>query len=149
MWLTRVFIDLANQDERHYLTIDCSSVTKNGSGRYRTKADNHDEQVCYFNESPSDQLYNIFVIDGIKTGNFEKEIYFKIDRVQSKTDRETFSAKRTLERNATSNDRLSKQNREQSEASGDEGDRGEDRYGKTKHVLYVRESARPRFLSRQ
>ena len=108
MWLTRIFFDLANQDERNYLTIDCSNVNKNGPGRYRTKTDNPDEQVCYFNEPRSDQLYNIFLSNRRKIGNFEKGIYFKIDCVQSKTDRETFTAKRTLEKNSTSNDRLLK-----------------------------------------
>ena len=39
MWLNRVFSDLANPDERHCLTIDCSGVSKNGPGRYRTQVD--------------------------------------------------------------------------------------------------------------
>ena len=150
MWLTRIFFDLANQDERNYLTIDCSNVNKNGPGRYRTKTDNPDEQVCYFNEPRSDQLYNIFLSNRRKIGNFEKGIYFKIYCVQSKTDRETFTAKRTLEKNGTNSDRLLKRNREQPEASGDERGRGEDRYGKTsKHFLYVRKSVRPTLLSRR
>ena len=32
MWLNRVFIDLANTDEKHCLTIDCSNVNKNRPG---------------------------------------------------------------------------------------------------------------------
>ena len=32
MWLNRVFIDLANTDEKQYLTIDCSNVSKKGPG---------------------------------------------------------------------------------------------------------------------
>ena len=36
MWLHRVFNDLANTNKRHFLTIDCSGVNKNGPGRYRT-----------------------------------------------------------------------------------------------------------------
>ena len=87
MWLHRVFIDLASRDERNCLTIDCSGVNKNGSGRYRTKADNPDEQVYYFNEPRNDQVYNVFISQRIKTGNFEGGIYFKVDRVQSKADR--------------------------------------------------------------
>ena len=39
MWLNRVFSDLANTDERHWLKIECSGVNKNGPGRYRTQAD--------------------------------------------------------------------------------------------------------------
>ena len=36
MWLNRVFSDLANTDEQHCLTINCSGVNKNDPGRYRT-----------------------------------------------------------------------------------------------------------------
>ena len=98
MWLTRVFLDLANRDERSCLTIECTTINKNGPSRYRTKADNPDEQVCYFNEPNSDQVYNIFIRKRINPGNFEKGIYFKIDHVQTKTDRETFNARKTLEK---------------------------------------------------
>ena len=37
MWLNRVFGDLANTDERHCLTIDCSGVNKNNPGRLELK----------------------------------------------------------------------------------------------------------------
>ena len=33
VWLNRVFSDLANRDEKYYLTIDCSGVNKNSPGR--------------------------------------------------------------------------------------------------------------------
>ena len=35
LWLTRLFIELANSNEKHCLTIDCSFVNKNGPGRFR------------------------------------------------------------------------------------------------------------------
>ena len=54
MWLNRVFADLANMDEPHCLTIDCSGVNKNGLGRYRTQADDPEKQVCYFNKPSHD-----------------------------------------------------------------------------------------------
>ena len=111
MWINRLFIDLTNQDERNCLTIDCSGINKNGPGRYRTRADNPEKQVCYFNEPRNDQVYNVFISERIKSGNFEKDIYFKIDRVKSKTDSETFSAKQKLERNGSGNNRLSERDR--------------------------------------
>ena len=49
-WLNRVFTDLAKIDEKRCLTIDCSNVNKNGSGRYRTKAHDPEKQVCNFNK---------------------------------------------------------------------------------------------------
>ena len=96
MWISWLFIELANRDERNSLTIDCSGINKNGLGRYRIKADNPEKQVCYLNETQNDQVYLVFISERIKSGNFEKGIYFKIDRVESKTDSETFSAKQKI-----------------------------------------------------
>ena len=104
IWINRLFIDLASRDERNCLTIDCSRINKNGPERYRTKTDNPEKQVCYFNGTRNDQVYLVFISERIKSGNFEKGIYFKIDRVKSKTDSETFSAKQKLERNGSGND---------------------------------------------
>ena len=87
IWLNRVFVDLANEDQRSRLTIDCSIVNKNGPGRYRPNADNPEEQVCYFNKASNDQVYDTLISKRIKSGNFEKRIYFKIDCVQSKIDK--------------------------------------------------------------
>ena len=65
------------------------------------KDDNPEKQFCYFNEPRNDQVYNVFISERIKSGNFEKGIYFKIDRVKSKMDSETFNAKQKLERNGS------------------------------------------------
>ena len=75
----RVFSDLANTDEQHCLSIDCSGVRKNGPGRYRTQADDPEKQVCYLNKPRDDESYNVFISNRIKTENFSNGIYFKID----------------------------------------------------------------------
>ena len=56
MWLNRVFSDLANTDEQHCLTTDCSGVNENDPGRYRTPADDPEKQVCYFNKPHDAEL---------------------------------------------------------------------------------------------
>ena len=94
MWSNRVFSDLANTDERHCLTTDCSGVNKNGPGRYRTQADDPEKQVFYFNKPRDDELYNVFINRRIKTENFSNGIYFKVDRVQGKD--KAFDAEKTL-----------------------------------------------------
>ena len=93
MWLNRVFVDLANTDEQHCLTIDCSGVNKNGPGRYRTEADDPEKQVRYFNKPHDDELYNVFINNRRKPENFSKSIYSKVDRVQGKE--EAFDADKT------------------------------------------------------
>ena len=97
LWLNRVFTDLANSHEKHCLTIDCSYKNKNGPARYRSAADNPDEQVCYFNKPNDDKYYNVFISKQIKVDNFSEGIYFKIERVRGKTEKENFDIKKTLE----------------------------------------------------
>ena len=143
-WINRLFIDLANWDERNCLTTDCSGVNKNYPGRHRSKGDNPEKQVCYFNETWNDQVYLVFISQRIKSGNFEKGIYYKIDLVKSKTDSETFIAKQKLERNGSGNDQLSKQDRGTELFGGGIGN-GKDvkQFDRSK----PRQSAKPRFLS--
>ena len=97
LWLNKVFTDLANSHEKHCLTIDCSYKNKNGPARYRSAADNPDEQVCYFNKPNDDKYYNVFISKQIKVDNFSEGIYFKIERVRGKTEKENFDIKKTLE----------------------------------------------------
>ena len=78
MWLNRVFIDLANEDQRNCLTVDCSNVNKNGPGRHITNADNPEEQVCYFNKDSSDQVYNTFMSKRIKSGILKEGFILKL-----------------------------------------------------------------------
>ena len=66
MWLNRVFIDLANSQEKHCLTIDCSYKNQNGPVRYRSAADNPDQQVYYFYKPNDDECYNVFISKRIK-----------------------------------------------------------------------------------
>ena len=58
LWISRLFIELANRNERAYLTLGCSGINRDGSGRFRTKADNPDFQTCYFNVLNDKQSYN-------------------------------------------------------------------------------------------
>ena len=146
MWINRVFINLANQDKNSCLTIDCNVINKNGPGRYRTKDDNPEQQVCYFNEPRNDQSYNVFISERIKSGNFEKGIYFKIDRVKSKADSGTFSAKQKLDGNGTGYDRLSERDRSTGYLpAGDKSDAKSDL--QLQQRPSSRRSAKPRFLS--
>ena len=105
LWLNKLYTDLANSGEKHCLTTDCSTENRNGLGQYRTSADKPDHQVGYFNKMQDDILYNVFISKRIKAENFEQGIYFKIEKVREKTQKESFDAKKTLE-DGTSDDRL-------------------------------------------
>ena len=83
------------------MAIDCDYINKNGPGRYRSPADNPQKQVCYFNKPNDDGFYNTFISERIKREKFDDAIYFKIEKVGGKTDKENFDAKRTLEDSAS------------------------------------------------
>ena len=147
LWLNRVFTDLANSGKKHCLTIDCSTENRNGPGQYRTLVDNTDQQVCYFNKLQDDIFCSVFKSKQIKAEHFDQGIYFKIEKVRGKTQKESFDAKKTLE-DGTSNDTLLKIFR----VSKQPGQRGRGkRHADSDEYFFrtARKSARPKFLSRR
>ena len=140
------FSDLANSHEKHCLTIDSGYINKNGPGRYRSSAEYPEKQVCYFNEPNDDVFYNTFISEQIKGKKYDDGIYFKIEKLRGRTDKENFDAKRTLEDGASkarSNELFLDSKSEQTGA-------GTKRYGDPFEYFYrkhSRRSARPKFLS--
>ena len=45
-------------------------------------------KVCYFNKPNDDEYYDVFISKRIKAENFSERIYFKIERVRGKTEKE-------------------------------------------------------------
>ena len=145
LWLGRVFTDLANSHEKLCLTSDSGYKNKSGPGRYRSSADNPDKQVCYFNKPNDDAFYNTFISERIKGDKYSEGIYFKIEKVRGKTDKENFDAKRTLEDGASdagSSEFFADSESEQNGA-------GTKRHGDSFEHLFrkYRRTARPKFLA--
>ena len=53
------------------------------------------------NKPNDDVFYNTFISEQIKGDKYDEEIYFKIEKVRGKADKESFDAKRTLEDDAS------------------------------------------------
>ena len=128
------------------MTVDFGYINKTGPGRYRSSADNPETQVCCFNKPNDSVFYNTFISERIKGEKYDEGIYFKIDKVRRKTDKENFDAKKTLE-DGTSNARSSEFfNDSKPEQNGT----GTKRYGDSFEHLYRkyrRQSAKPKFLA--
>ena len=104
LWINRLFIELANKSQKVCLTLDCSNTNRDGPGRFRSNADNPDKQVCYFNSSTDEQVYNEFIARRIKSKEFQNEIQFEITDVKSKTNKNVvFDVSSTIERLASEN----------------------------------------------
>ena len=127
------------------MTIDHGYINKNRPGWYRSSADNPEKQVCYFNKPNDDIFYNTFISERIKGDKFDDGIYFKIENVRGKTDKENFDAKRTLE-NGASNARSSKFF---DDSKSEQNGAGAKIYGDPFEHLYrkYKRSAKPQFLS--
>ena len=93
-----------------------------------------------------DVLYNTFVSEQIKGGKFDDGIYFKIEKVRGKTEKENFDTKRTLENGASN----ARSNKFFDDSKSEQNGAGAKRYGHSFEYLsrnHSRRSARPKFLS--
>ena len=105
LWISRLFIELANRNDKVCLTLDCSNTNRDGPGRFRSEADNPDKQLCYFNSANDEQVYNEFVSKRIKSSEFENNFHFKIVEVKSKTNKNiSFDASNKLQELNKDND---------------------------------------------
>ena len=89
LWISRLFIELANRDDKVCLTLDSSNTNRDRPSRFRTEADNPDLQACYFNSANDEQVYNEFVSEHINSSVCDQKFHFKIVELKSKkTNRE-------------------------------------------------------------
>ena len=105
LWISRLFIELANRDDKVCLTLDCSNTNRDGPGRFRSEADNPDNQLCYFSSALDEQVYNEFISRRIKTPESQNEFHFEIVEVKSKTNKNvSFDATNKLQQLNKNND---------------------------------------------
>ena len=84
LWITRLFIELANRNGRVCLILDCSGINKDEPGRFRTKADKPDFQTCYLNVANDKQSHDEFVSQRINKNESNNRIQFNIIHLKSK-----------------------------------------------------------------
>ena len=82
LWINRLFIELANKNEKVCLTLDCSNTNRDGPSRFRSEADNPDKQVCYFNTPTDGQVYNEFRARRIKSKELKEEFSLKLQKLK-------------------------------------------------------------------
>ena len=142
LWINKLFIVLANVNQKTCLTIDCSGINENGPRRFRTEANSPEKQVCCFNMLNNDQVFNVFTANRINQQETKKGVYFQTDRVKSKTNADLFEANTLLRQNSTSNDNP------QNFGSGSRFTKNRERYDSdVKRRKTNRRSVKPRFPS--
>ena len=61
IWLNKLYFDISTSKEKQCLTIDTRPINNLGPGKFRTSAENNQEQVCYCNRGRSDAHFNSFL----------------------------------------------------------------------------------------
>ena len=60
VWLNRLYFDISTSKEKQCLTVDTRPINDLGPGKFRTSANNGQEQTCYYNRGKSDTHFNYF-----------------------------------------------------------------------------------------
>ena len=58
--LNRLYFQISNSNQKKCLTIDTREVNELGPGKFRTSADNGQEQTCYFSRNKSDSHFTSY-----------------------------------------------------------------------------------------
>ena len=66
IWLNRLYFQISNLKEKKCLTVDTRAVNELGPGKFRTSADNGEEQTCYFNGGNSDTHFSLYVANRVQ-----------------------------------------------------------------------------------
>ena len=57
VWLNKLYYEISNSKEKKCLTIDTRDINEFGPGKFRTNAENGEQQTCYFNKNNSDSYF--------------------------------------------------------------------------------------------
>ena len=88
LWISRLFTELENRNNRVCLTLDCPGMNKDSPATFRTEVDRPDFQTCYFNVTNNEQILNEFVSKQRSESESNDRIHFRIIHLKSKTNRE-------------------------------------------------------------
>ena len=154
LWLNRLFFNIFSSNKKQCLTIDTRDVNDLGPARFRTQADNKNEQICYYNRNKKDKTFNCFLAlrkqtlttdkiifstkNPIDKSN-KKDIYFEINDELSEFNNDIFQfeprIRRVSESDASRETPSIRQQQQQQERKQEQ----------TRHDR--RDSKKPRFLS--
>ena len=61
IWLNKLYYEISNSKEKKCLTIDTRDINEFGPGKFRTSAEDGEQQTCYFNKNNSDSYFKNFI----------------------------------------------------------------------------------------
>ena len=70
IWLNRLYFQVSNSQEKTCLTVDTRNINDFGPEKYRSRADNAQEQHCYFNRSNTDSQFKCFLAKRVESEQY-------------------------------------------------------------------------------
>ena len=140
VWLNKLYFQISNSKEKKCFTIDTRDINEFGPGKFRTSADNGEEQICYFNKNKSDTHFTSFFAKRTQTN----PIRFSI--VKPNSDFELINKSLDFEFNSSLSNGKSKRKLEQ--ASRENFSNGRSYRSETSKSTDVRQRQRGRLLRR-
>ena len=61
IWLNKLYYEISSSKEKKCLTIDTRDINEFGPGKFRTSAEDGEQQTCYFNKNNSDSYFKNFI----------------------------------------------------------------------------------------
>ena len=80
VWINKLYFDISTSKEKQCLTVDTQPIKDLGPGKFRTLADNGQEQICYYNRGKSDTHFSSFLAKGKQT-SLDSDIKFSIVKI--------------------------------------------------------------------
>ena len=73
LWLNRLCLDLSQKNSNECLTIVCRGINQRGSAKFRTRADNPEEERSYLHVSSNDKLLHTYLAKRILNNDFDND----------------------------------------------------------------------------
>ena len=108
IWLNRFYFQISNSKEKRCLTIDTRGVNEIGPGKFRTSADNGQEQTCYLNRNKSDSHFTSYTSKQV----LPDKLVFSIVKVNSDFNLVNKSLEIEVKTNSFLNERVKRQHQQ-------------------------------------
>ena len=79
IWLNKLYYEISNSKEKKCLTIDTRDINEFGPGKFRTSAEDGEQQTCYFNKNNSNSYFKSFISQRVQA----EPIIFSIFKTKS------------------------------------------------------------------
>ena len=125
IWVNRLYFQISNSKEKLCLTIDTRDPNDFGPGKFRTRADNGQEQHCYFNRSNTDSRFKCFLAKRVSTEK-DKPVFSIVEQNYClTTNEETYKSTSDILQHSTANGRTSETG-QQTDRKNDNGSKSPD-----------------------